>query len=296
MNSRNFKIAVLASMLALILAVPAVAQEEIDVTRDLSSDGRLSIENIAGSVIVSGWDKDEVHITGTLGKGTERLDVDGNRNRLKIEVILPRRARNVKGSHLHINMPYGAELKVSTVSADIEVKDLRGELSLESVSGEIEVEADPAGFEAESVSGDLELIVGGEVLELATVSGDIVLKTQTPRELEIGTISGDVEVLSKWVKRIDFESISGDLDFAGEIRERGSFNSQSGDLYILFSGDPDAEFEIGTFSGDIRNAFGPEPRKSNKFNLGKTLEFTAGDGRANIDIESFSGDIIIKTR
>ncbi len=296
MNSRNYKSAVLAAMLALVLAIPAAGQEEVDVTRDLSKGGRLSVENIAGSVTVSGWDRNEVHITGTLGKGTERLDVDGNKNRLKVEVILPRKARNVKGSHLHIKMPFGAELKVSTVSADIEVTDLRGELSLESVSGEIEVQADPTGFEAESVSGDLELILSGEVLEMATVSGDIVLKTETPRELEIGTISGDVEVISKWIGRIDFESISGDLDFAGEIRERGSFNSQSGDLYIVFSKAPNAEFEIGTFSGDIRNAFGPEPRKSNKFNLGKSLEFTAGDGDASIDIESFSGDIILKTK
>jgi DUF4097 and DUF4098 domain-containing protein YvlB len=299
MTRKNVKYAtlvILTTILATALALPAAAQEEIDVTRELKADGRLRVDNLSGSVIVTGWDKNEVRITGTLGKGSERLDVDGNAKRLKVEVILPRRARNIKGSHLEIKMPRGAQLTVSTVSADIEVTDLRGEISLDSVSGQIDVEASPESMEVESVSGDLDLILTSEELDLQTVSGDIILHTKSLRELDINTVSGDVELISKIVERLNFNSVSGDLDFAGLIKTRGRFNSQSGDLLLIFTGKPDAEFEIGTFSGDIRNTFGPEAKKSNRFNLGKSLEFTAGDGSASIDIESFSGDIKLKVK
>ncbi|MBC8366668.1 DUF4097 family beta strand repeat protein [bacterium] len=299
MTRNNFRYAtlvILTTILATAFALPATGQEEINVTRELKADGRLSVDNLSGSVIVSGWDRNEVRITGTLGRGTERLDVDGNSKRLKVEVVLPRKARNIKGSHLEITMPRGAQLVVSTVSADIEVTDLRGELSLQSVSGQIDVKADPKSMEAESVSGDLDLISSSDEFDLQTISGDIILHTKGSREINIDTISGDVELISDVVKRLSFESISGDLDFSGQIETRGRFHSQSGDLFLIFTGEPDAEFEIGTFSGDIRNAFGPEAKKSNRFNLGKTLEFTAGNGNASIEIESFSGDIKIRVK
>jgi DUF4097 and DUF4098 domain-containing protein YvlB len=285
-------------MVAIVTAwtLPAIAQEDIDITRELSDDGKVSIENISGSVIVSAWDRNEVHIEGTLGEGTKRLDVDGNKKRLKIEVILPKRVRSVKASHLIIHIPVGAELAISTISADIEVTGLAGEISLESVSGQIDVKADPTKIEVESVSGDLDLRVTSLDVDLECISGDINLETKNLQSLSIDAISGDVEILAILVDRFDFESISGDLDFKGWISERGRLSSHSGDLVLVLGGNIDAEFEISTFSGDIRNAFGPKAQRSNRFNITQELEFTIGDGSTSIDIESFSGDIVLKKK
>ncbi len=299
MKSKNTHRASLLILMATIMAVwtlPAAAQEDIDITRELAADGKVRIENISGSVIVSAWDRDEVHIGGTLGEGTKRLDVDGNSKRLKIEVILPKRVRNVKASHLNIHMPQGAELIISTISADIEVTGLNNEISLESVSGQIDVTADPTKLEVESVSGDLDLRVTSMDVDLECISGDINLETKNLHSLSIDAISGDVEITANVVDRFDFESISGDLNYHGQISERGRLSSHSGDLFLVFSGSIDAEFEISTFSGDIRNAFGPKAQRSNHFNVTQELTFTAGNGGASIDLESFSGDIVLKEK
>jgi len=295
-NPKRAALLALTAMIAASWALPAAAQQDIDVSRELNADGKLWVENISGSVIVSGWDRSEVRIEGKLGEGSDRLDVDGNEKRLKVKVILPHKARNVRGSHLEIRMPMDAVLYVSTVSADIEVTDLRGEIHLQSVSGNIGAQTAATEFEAESVSGDLELFLDCEDIQVDTVSGDVGLESKKIATLEINTVSGDAEIFVERVERFGFNSVSGDLGYMGRIEERGRLNSQSGDLELIFPGGADAEFEISTFSGDIECSFGPKPKKSNRFNISKSLEFTAGGGKASIDIESFSGDITLQEK
>ena len=61
---------------ALVLAtvlVPAwaLAQTPVDQKRPASAPGTVSIENMSGSVKVTGWDRAEVQVKGTLGDGAE---------------------------------------------------------------------------------------------------------------------------------------------------------------------------------------------------------------------------------
>ena len=49
----------------------------------------VEISNTAGSVVVTGWDRNEVEITGELGEGTERLDFTKGDKVTRIKVVLP---------------------------------------------------------------------------------------------------------------------------------------------------------------------------------------------------------------
>ena len=80
-----------------------------------SADGRVLISNLSGSVMVTGWDREEISVEGTLGRGTERLDFEVSGDRARIKVIIPRRARNVEGSDLEIKVPRGSRVEVETV-------------------------------------------------------------------------------------------------------------------------------------------------------------------------------------
>ena len=61
--------------------MPAVADEQVNKTIDASPDGYVEIYNTSGSIEVTGWDRDEIEIKGTLGDSVEELVVerDGNR-------------------------------------------------------------------------------------------------------------------------------------------------------------------------------------------------------------------------
>ena len=54
-----------------------------------AADGRVTIENMKGRVTVRTWDQPRVRITGSLGEGVEKLDIDGGNQALSIHVRYP---------------------------------------------------------------------------------------------------------------------------------------------------------------------------------------------------------------
>jgi hypothetical protein len=64
----------------------------------------------------------------------------------------------------------------------------------------------------------------------------------------------------------------------------------SGDVSLKFAAAPDAEYDVQSVSGDIRNCFGPKPTES-RFGPGSRLEFKNGEGRARVRVNTKSGDV-----
>jgi DUF4097 and DUF4098 domain-containing protein YvlB len=290
-----------AGALALALATAAAAADRpINETRKVDAEARISIENIAGTVTVTGWDRNEVQVTGTLDAKAESLEIDGGGAALSIEVKYARR-RNLNLSHgsvLNVKVPRGCELSVETVSADIEVAEVRGAVAAQSVSGGVRVGSAPASVEAETVSGSLVVALGGGTVELATISGQIEATGYADR-LETSTVSGSVELTAtKPVKILKAESVSGSLEISASPSTGGDWDlaCQSGKISIVVPANVDAEFDIETFSGDIRDEFGHEPERTSKYAPGSELNFTQGKGGAVIRIECFSGDVVIRKK
>ncbi|HEY6894149.1 MAG TPA: hypothetical protein VI258_08280, partial [Rhodanobacteraceae bacterium] len=67
----------------------ALASTPINETRSVNADARIDVSNIKGDVTISGWDKNEVAITGTLGEGVKKLAIDGSGGSLSIKVEPP---------------------------------------------------------------------------------------------------------------------------------------------------------------------------------------------------------------
>ena len=126
----------LFALLIVALALPAIAEVRIDETRQVAADATVTVENISGSLRLTGWDKTEVQITGTLGRGLEKVDITGSGSRLDVRVIYPHDCHDCGGADLEIRVPVGCRLEVNAVSADIEAGDLSGEGRFESVSGD----------------------------------------------------------------------------------------------------------------------------------------------------------------
>lgn len=283
-----------AGLLALAPVSVALGQEKIDESRDLNADGSVEITNVAGTVTVAGWDRKEVEVKGVLGKGTERLEVEGDKKRLEIKVILPKRSRHVEGTRLEIRVPKGCRLEVTTVSADVEVEKLDGKVRLQTVSGDVLAEGEPKEADVESVSGDLEILFETDWARAKSISGDVYLEGARG-EVTIETVSGDIEIKGGKLDRGLFSSVSGDIHFNADVTEKGAiaFNSHSGSVELLLPKDIDAEFDVSTFSGGIDNAFGSNGKRRSKFVPGTDLNFRVGSGDARVRAETFSGDIAI---
>ena len=281
-----------SSLLAVCLYGNAVAQEKVDESKPAAADGTVVIKNVSGSVSVVGWDKEEIHVQGTLGKGTEKLEFTVDGDRAEIAVKLPKDAKDVEGSDLVVNLPAGSRVKVSTVSADIDAEKVTNQLILNSVSGDLTAEGKLTEVEAETISGDVDLSVDCDEVSAQTVSGDIEL-SRVRGEVQVTTVSGDVSVDGGTFHRFDASSVSGTVEFRGNLQKGGSysFSSHSGDVILRLPAGVDAEFELSTFSGDIDNDFGKEAKRTSKYAPGMELYFTTGSGDASVEVETFSGDV-----
>jgi hypothetical protein len=266
---------VLATMFVAVLALPAAAQQSVDESRSVSPDATVTIECISGSIAVTGWDRNEVRVTGTLGRGIERLDVTGSGGRLDIRVVYPHNCEDCGGADLEIQVPAGSRPEVETVSANIDATGLRGDVRLESVSGNVVI--DTAGsVRAKTVSGEVKVKSGGPDVDASSVSGDLEITAATLKDAEFETVSGDIRI-----------------DASSAPQGRLEAKAVSGDIELRIPAGAGADFDVSTFSGDIRNELGPEPRRKSEHGPGMELRFQSGDGSARLYLKSFSGDVRI---
>ena len=104
------RIAVIALALWMM---PAWAETPINELADAHPKGDVEISNVSGEVVVTGWDREQIEVTGTLGRGSERLEFVSDGRHTLIKVVIPRRSHNVSGSDLQIRVPEQSRVSVT---------------------------------------------------------------------------------------------------------------------------------------------------------------------------------------
>jgi DUF4097 and DUF4098 domain-containing protein YvlB len=253
------KLILIPTLLLLAAAPLAAAPMEVNETRPLAGGGTIEVEIVAGSVRITGWDRAEVNISGSIDPDYVELEIDTDDDTVSVEVEPISHTGKTKRllADLEIRVPRGATLELESISAPFDVDDFDGDVEAETVSGSV------------------------------TISGG-------PREVAVSTISGKVSVeASGQLRSGEFESVSGDLRLSGTLAADGrfSFETVSGNVELYLPGGTSARFDIETFSGEVRNQFGPDAEKTSIYLPSKELRFTVGSGSARVDIETMNGDI-----
>lgn len=284
---------------ALLLAQSAGA-EDIEKSAQADPRGEVSITNVAGEVQVTGWDRNEVHVSADLSDGVERLEFKTSGARTIIEVVLPR-GRSFQGSSdLVVHVPRNSSLSTTTVSADQTIKDVRGMQRLQAVSGMIQTELWNEDLELRNVSGDISVRGhnGKGVLRVGTVSGGVRLEDVGP-EMDLNSVTGDMNVRVAELSRARIKTTNGDLELrAASLTRDVRIDAEgiNGNLRFRFRGALDAEFDIETFNGEIDNCFGPKPHRTREYGPGNALHFKEGNGDGRIRIKALNGTVEICNR
>jgi len=299
MSIRN---TLLSAAILAALAQPALAAQNLTKRATVAPDATIEVSNVQGSVDVTAWDRNEVELVAVLDSDKDELEFEATDRHVRIEVDRPRgKYGNTKNEEalLTLRIPKGARLIADTVSADITVKDVRGEQSLESVSGKVETQAFDAPVSLSSVSG--EVTVRGNDGK-ATVSTENVSGTTTATGIRGNyrgeVVSGDINATVVVAERLDVSSVSGDIEVQAELTPtaRVSMESISGTITMTVNPPVNADFDMETFSGDIENCFGQKPRDTSRYTPGSELKFTQGSGGARVEIQTLSGEISLCDR
>ncbi|MFI4943278.1 MAG: DUF4097 family beta strand repeat-containing protein [Burkholderiales bacterium] len=286
-----------ALVLATVLAVPAWvgAQTPVDQKRPAAPDGTVSIENMAGTIKVTGWDRAEVQVKGTIGAGGE-LSFEGTGKSTHIEIEADHNPMGIK-SDLDIYVPAASTVEIEGFQATITAIGVTGSVKAETVNGSITQSGAAKNVELQSVNGDVDVTKANGRVKAESVNGSVVLHDASG-ELEASTVHGKLHVLGGSWQRAEMESVAGTVRFEAAIAPRAtvSIETVSGAVQLFLPANVGAEFAVSSFSGQINNELGPAAQKSSKWTPQTELNFTTGAGGARVTVETLSGAIEIHKR
>ncbi|HJP97721.1 MAG TPA: DUF4097 family beta strand repeat-containing protein [Rhodanobacteraceae bacterium] len=298
-NVKRF--AVPAGLLLALLAatLPAFAGTPLDKTVAAAADGRVQVSSVAGSIKVTAWNRNEIHIGGTLSRNAEKLAVENTAGGVSIRVVLPHfTSGNSEGSNLVIQLPAASQLEVHTVSADIDASGLDGSsVRLESVSGNVALASRSVNIYANAISGDVGVTgsAPNASIDAHSISGKLRLENVNGT-LRAGSTSGDIQLTGEnRLQGAKLDTTSGDVRFAAALGSAGDYelHSVSGNVVLALPKIPAGTFDVSSFSGDIDTNFGPAPQRVSEFAPGKEWHYQNGSGKVDIRIRTLSGDIRI---
>ena len=284
-------------LVCLALAASAAASADTSFDREVAADakGVVEISNVAGSIQVSGWDKNTVSVHGELGGSVERVDVNTQPGRTSIKVVLPEHSSRHGDADLKIMVPQGSELDISAVSADITTGKVLGTQRLQSVSGDVHADV-AADAEVKTVSGNITVKGHGQPgsLHFTSVSGDLRVD-RLGGDVELSTVSGDVKGTLDGARGVRARTTSGDLRLDGRMGHAVSVDAESvsGELTLNGSADGGYAYELRSFSGDINNCFGATAERTSQYAPGRVLRGSRGDGAGKVYMKSMSGDLTL---
>lgn len=281
-------------LLVLLMATAAQLHGQGPVTQTVPAapDVSLRVFNLAGSITISGWDKDSVRVTHVVPPAAGRFFLGGAGTSLKLGVEGTDKP-DAPGASLEIHVPRRARVWVKSATARIDVDGVRGELDLASVSGGITTRNIAGVITAESMDGPLTISGDLSVLRLKSGDGAITIRGSAS-DLTVSTVSGAVSVqTTRELVSGRIESVTGRITFAGPVSPAGMLDLQThaAPIVLALPASQSATLDVIAFSGKVLNGFAGARRSATP---GEPVRYTLLGGAAHIAVRSLKGGVSIR--
>ncbi|MGZ8868435.1 MAG: DUF4097 family beta strand repeat-containing protein [Thermoanaerobaculia bacterium] len=242
-------------ILALAMSTVAYAGDELTETIEKSFNVRpgteFEIENVNGSITISGWDQPRIRVhavkkvssrdTGAAQQALKglRVEIRQTDRVLKVDTIYPKKndldffgmifGKDINAQvKYEINVPRSMNISADTVNGAIRLSDVSGEIELDTTNGKIEVANCSGIVDASTTNGGIAVellsVVAGKDMSFETTNGRITLSVPTglAADINASTTNGSVRSdLPLSTTRMSRTSIKGTLNGGGpEIRLR----------------------------------------------------------------------------
>jgi hypothetical protein len=282
-------------LMSACLTRPATGQAPTHRGRVIAPDAAVRIFNLAGTVRVTGWDRDSVDVTAIIPTGAGSFYFGGGSGGLKLGVEQPVEDAVYPGSLIEVRVPARARVWIKTESAEILVSGLTASADLSSVSGRIVVTGNVAQLSAESMDGGIDAQVHSGLVRLKTAGGTIVLRGEVA-DASLGTVSGAATAQVAGLDRGRMETVGGHLTFEAGLRPGGNYTleSHSGDISIRLPTSFDAALDLTALEGRVVNRLNKSPVQPRNRGRGEGLTLSGGKATADLVARTFKGTITLE--
>ena len=264
MNNRaGLRLAV--AVVCLMAAAATLAAQDFQKSYRLGAGSRISVRNVSGNVVVTGYDGDQITVTAFKeGRDRDQVQVEDTSDdrHLDIRARYPEHCEHCNASiRFEVKVPRSVSYDyaaISSVSGDVEVSHVTGSLNAKSVSGKVRIESAAGAITAHSVSG--------EVL-VKQASGSVTAKSTS------GSVEVEILRLDN-TQKMEFASVSGDID-------------------VQLPSDLGAEIEMSTLSGALETQF-PITIQEKQYGPGKSARGRVGDGSRSLRLHTVSGGLKLR--
>lgn len=284
----------LALVAMLVIAIPAGAQTSVNRGIAVSRDVGVKIWIPAGSIRIVGWDRDSLHVEGTVGAGSSFF-FGGAGNGAKFGIDDPGAGAPAPAARLTAWVPRGGTVSVRTVTASIDATDLAGWFS--TVGGEIRLSGKAAQLQAEAIDGSISITASAPHVRARTGSGMLSVAGWA-EDLTAATVSGPLTITADGLARARIESVTGAIVVAASVERASSIDidSHSGSVELRLPANAGADFDLTSVAGSITNRFDKRMPVTSRQGRGQELSFATNPKGARIVVRTFKGPITLTRR
>lgn len=185
--------------------------EKFEKTYPLNANGRISVDNVNGSIVIEAWDKNEVKLEAVkIADSRERLSqvdvkIDSKPDYLRIETEFGHnRSWNCSGYcrlevQYKLTVPRGAVLnEIETVNGSVTISNMTNFTKASAVNGTVKALNLRGTAEVETVNGTSEVsfdrLDGNSKISLSTVNGrvNLLIPSDTDATIKAETVNGSI--------------------------------------------------------------------------------------------------------
>jgi hypothetical protein len=279
-------------------AARATARSTVDETFRASTDARVEIELVMGAVKVVGVKKSEMSVKGTYDSDAPLVVTrSADHPRVRFEQRSHQRGHtaplpSARDADLEIRVPEGATVRVRTVTASIDVRDVVGAVRVESVSGALAIAGAPSEIDVRTVNGSVDVNASASRARVRSVSGSIKVRG-VRGAVSVHTVSGDCAIASSGaLSDVDVHSVSSSIAIDGALASGAhvGVRTHSGNVVVTLPASVSTELELRSHAGSLESRIGA------KRSARGSLDAKLGGGDGMVRVQTFSGDVTIEPR
>lgn len=219
--------------------------------------GEVTLESVEG-------DETIVELDASGGNGdvqdlveSARIDLRQRGDGHEVLVDVPRRRRGLSllfdraEFRLRVTVPHGADVEISTASADVNGRGRFGSLKADVASGDLRFAELSGRVDVKSASGDVDFEDIGDDASVTTASGDVRIG-HVAGNATIRSASGDV-IVDGAESSVTVQTASGDQRLGSVLSGRVVMQSASGDQSVGIRRGSRVQLDVRTMSGETRS-------------------------------------------